>query len=68
VIERRRSTACRALGFWRIGSRARGYCFRTAARPPTREGVAGPLTPTAEIAFESYFGVYLVGNIVAFTA
>ena len=25
----------------------------------------GPLTPTAEIAFESYFGVYLVGNIVA---
>jgi acyl dehydratase len=25
----------------------------------------GPLTPTAEIAFESFFGVYLVGNIVA---
>jgi acyl dehydratase len=25
----------------------------------------GPLTPTAEIAFESYFGIYLVGNIVA---
>ncbi|MGH7787607.1 MAG: FAS1-like dehydratase domain-containing protein [Candidatus Binatia bacterium] len=25
----------------------------------------GPLTPTAEIAFESYFGVYLVGNKVA---
>src|SRR5204862_7831445 len=22
----------------------------------------GPLTPTAEIAFESYFGIYLVGN------
>jgi acyl dehydratase len=25
----------------------------------------GPLTPTSEIAFESFFGVYLVGNIVA---
>ena len=25
----------------------------------------GPLTPTAEIAFESYFGIYLVGNKVA---
>jgi len=25
----------------------------------------GPLTPTAEIAFESFFGVYLVGNKVA---
>jgi acyl dehydratase len=25
----------------------------------------GPLTPTAEIAFESYFGIYLVGNEVA---
>jgi acyl dehydratase len=25
----------------------------------------GPLTPTAEIAFESYFGIYLVGNRVA---
>lgn len=25
----------------------------------------GPLTPTGEIAFESFFGVYLVGNIVA---
>jgi acyl dehydratase len=25
----------------------------------------GPLTPTAEIAFESFFGIYLVGNIVA---
>jgi len=27
--------------------------------------IKGPLTPTAEIAFESYFGIYLVGNIVA---
>jgi acyl dehydratase len=27
--------------------------------------IKGPLTPTAEIAFESYFGVYLVGNKVA---
>ncbi|HWP66804.1 MAG TPA: MaoC family dehydratase N-terminal domain-containing protein [Candidatus Limnocylindria bacterium] len=27
--------------------------------------IKGPLTPTAEIAFESFFGVYLVGNIVA---
>lgn len=27
--------------------------------------IKGPLTPTAEIAFESYFGVYLVGNVVA---
>ena len=27
--------------------------------------IKGPLTPTAEIAFESYFGVYLVGNNVA---
>lgn len=25
----------------------------------------GPLTPTAEIAFESFFGIYLVGNAVA---
>ncbi len=25
----------------------------------------GPLTPTAEIAFEAYFGIYLVGNKVA---
>src|SRR5439155_207589 len=25
----------------------------------------GPLTPTAEIAFESFFGIYLVGNLVA---
>jgi len=25
----------------------------------------GPLTPTAEIAFESFFGIYLVGNKVA---
>ena len=25
----------------------------------------GPLTPTGEIAFESFFGVYLVGNVVA---
>lgn len=25
----------------------------------------GPLTPTAEIAFESFFGIYLVGNEVA---
>lgn len=25
----------------------------------------GPLTPTGEIAFESYFGIYLVGNEVA---
>lgn len=25
----------------------------------------GPLTPTAEIAFESYFGIYLVGNKTA---
>jgi acyl dehydratase len=25
----------------------------------------GPLTPTAEISFESYFGIYLVGNKVA---
>src|SRR5204862_139867 len=25
----------------------------------------GPLTPTAEIAFESFFGIYLVGHIVA---
>jgi acyl dehydratase len=25
----------------------------------------GPLTPTAEIAFESFFGIYLVGNVVA---
>jgi acyl dehydratase len=27
--------------------------------------IKGPLTPTAEIAFESYLGVYLVGNNVA---
>jgi len=27
--------------------------------------IKGPLTPTAEIAFESFFGIYLVGNIVA---
>ncbi|TMB16877.1 MAG: hypothetical protein E6J71_15505 [Deltaproteobacteria bacterium] len=27
--------------------------------------IKGPLTPTAEIAFESFFGVYLVGNLVA---
>ena len=27
--------------------------------------IKGPLTPTAEIAFESYFGIYLVGNMVA---
>ncbi len=27
--------------------------------------IKGPLTPTAEIAFESYFGIYLVGNAVA---
>lgn len=27
--------------------------------------IKGPLTPTAEIAFESFFGVYLVGNVVA---
>jgi acyl dehydratase len=27
--------------------------------------IKGPLTPTAEIAFESYFGMYLVGNKVA---
>jgi acyl dehydratase len=27
--------------------------------------IKGPLTPTSEIAFESYFGVYLVGNVVA---
>lgn len=27
--------------------------------------IKGPLTPTAEIAFESYFGIYLVGNVVA---
>jgi acyl dehydratase len=27
--------------------------------------IKGPLTPTAEIAFESYFGIYLVGNKVA---
>ncbi len=25
----------------------------------------GPLTPTAEVAFEAYFGIYLVGNKVA---
>jgi acyl dehydratase len=27
--------------------------------------IKGPLTPTAEIAFESFFGIYLVGNVVA---
>jgi acyl dehydratase len=27
--------------------------------------IKGPLTPTGEIAFEAFFGVYLVGNIVA---
>jgi acyl dehydratase len=27
--------------------------------------IKGPLTPTSEIAFESFFGVYLVGNVVA---
>jgi acyl dehydratase len=27
--------------------------------------IKGPLTGTAEIAFESFFGVYLVGNVVA---
>ena len=27
--------------------------------------IKGPLTPTAEISFESYFGIYLVGNKVA---
>ena len=27
--------------------------------------IKGPLTPTAEIAFEAYFGIYLVGNKVA---
>lgn len=32
------------------------------AMPPV---LKGPLTPTAEIAFESFFGIYLVGNKVA---
>ncbi|HVM98168.1 MAG TPA: MaoC family dehydratase N-terminal domain-containing protein [Candidatus Acidoferrales bacterium] len=32
---------------------------------PLNRIIKGPLTPTAEIAFESYFGVYLVGNVVA---
>lgn len=27
--------------------------------------IKGPLTPTAEIAFESFFGMYLIGNAVA---
>jgi len=27
--------------------------------------IKGPLTPTAEIAFESFFGIYLIGNCVA---
>lgn len=32
---------------------------------PLHQLIKGPLTPTAEIAFESYFGIYLVGNKVA---
>jgi acyl dehydratase len=32
---------------------------------PIHRLIKGPLTPTAEIAFESYFGIYLVGNVVA---
>jgi acyl dehydratase len=32
---------------------------------PLNRIIKGPLTPTAEIAFESYFGIYLVGNNVA---
>lgn len=32
---------------------------------PLHTIIKGPLTPTAEIAFESYFGIYLVGNNVA---
>lgn len=32
---------------------------------PLHTILKGPLTPTAEIAFESYFGIYLVGNKVA---
>jgi len=32
---------------------------------PLNQLIKGPLTPTAEIAFESYFGIYLVGNMVA---
>jgi acyl dehydratase len=32
---------------------------------PLNRIIKGPLTPTAEIAFESYFGIYLVGNKVA---
>lgn len=32
---------------------------------PIHRLIKGPLTPTAEIAFESYFGIYLVGNKVA---
>ncbi len=32
---------------------------------PLNTIIKGPLTPTAEIAFESYFGIYLVGNKVA---
>ena len=46
---------------------------RTAARywddvkvgEPLNQIIKGPLTPTGEIAFESYFGIYLVGNKVA---
>lgn len=32
---------------------------------PLHTIIKGPLTPTAEIAFESFFGIYLVGNNVA---
>jgi len=32
---------------------------------PLHQLIKGPLTPTAEIAFESQLGIYLVGNMVA---
>ena len=41
------------------------YWNDVKAGDPLNTIIKGPLTPTAEIAFESYFGIYLVGNKVA---
>jgi acyl dehydratase len=44
---------------------ARRYWDDVAVGEKLPRVLKGPLTPTCEIAFESFFGVYLVGNIVA---
>ena len=75
---RRRSTA---RSRWRSGRPRTSQRFQKEYRAQTRTTeriwddvkvgdelntvLKGPLTPTAEIAFESFFGIYLVGNIVA---